>query len=208
MTKVAKTSKALSDAEMEKVRQENHKLEAKILHMPSTINAVVSERYGQSLFPDVSLPELVTLLKESITAVQGGDMKGMEAMLVAQAHALQTMFASVARRAQGQEHLKQYAAHMNLALKAQAQCRATVQALVELKYPRQVIITQQANIANQQQVNNDSQAGQAGNAMKTIDAPAKKNQTRKNELLEHSQGSRLENTLMRAPRRSKTPITK
>src|SRR3546814_6990491 len=79
----------------------------------------------------------------------------MEAMLVGQAYALQNIFASLMRRASSQQHLKQYQAHMNLGLKAQAQCRATLQALTELKYPRQVVIAKQANISNgHQQVNN------------------------------------------------------
>src|SRR3546814_11749520 len=79
----------------------------------------------------------------------------MEAMLVGQAYALQNIFASLMRRTSSRQHLKQYQAHMNLGLKAQAQCRATLQALTELKYPRQVVIAKQANISNgHQQVNN------------------------------------------------------
>ena len=76
-------------------------------------------------------------------------------MLVSQAKSLQVMFVSLARRANNQEYLKQYGTYMNLALKAQSQSRATIQALVELKYPKQVIVTKQANINNgNQQVNN------------------------------------------------------
>ena len=44
---------------------------------------------------------------------------------------------------------------MGLAFKAQAQSRATISALVELKYPRQAMFVKQANIAHGlQQVNN------------------------------------------------------
>ena len=44
---------------------------------------------------------------------------------------------------------------MNMALKAQSQSRATIQALIELKYPKQATFVKQANIANgNQQVNN------------------------------------------------------
>jgi transposase InsO family protein len=45
---------------------------------------------------------------------------------------------------------------MRLALKAQSQCRATVEALAEMKNPKPVAYVQQANIANgPQQVNNN-----------------------------------------------------
>src|SRR3546814_19019872 len=74
------------------------------------------------------------------------------------------------RRASSQNHLKQYQAHMNLGLKAQAQCRATLQALTELKYPRQVVIAKQANISNgHQQVNNGPHTTAPGNVIEQTD---------------------------------------
>ena len=108
-------------------------------------------------------------------------MSGMEAMLVGQAYALQNIFASLMRRASSQQHLKQYQAHMNLGLKAQAQCRATLQALTELKYPRQVVIAKQANISNgHQQVNNGPHT------------PAPENVIEQTEVLEAQTYDRLE----------------
>ncbi|TCT10955.1 hypothetical protein EDC26_101177 [Paralcaligenes ureilyticus] len=120
--------------------------------------------------------ESVHVLKERIKEVQSGDMSGMEAMLVGQAHALQQVFVALMRKGYAQEHLKQYQTHMNLGLKAQAQCRATIQALTELKYPRQVVITKQANFAQgHQQVNNS--------------AHPQENAMAQNELLEVNDGS-------------------
>ena len=79
----------------------------------------------------------------------------MEAMLIGQATALQTIFTSLARRAANQEHLRQYETFLGLALKAQSQSRATLSALVDLKYPRQATFVKQANITKgPQQVNN------------------------------------------------------
>lgn len=119
------------------------------------MGAAAMEPFNKAMFPDADISGLMDELKSSIKAVQSGDMAGMEAMLVAQAQALQTMFVSLMRKGQSQEYLKQYQTHINLALKAQAQSRATIQALVELKYPRQIVVTKQANIANgPQQVNN------------------------------------------------------
>ena len=59
-------------------------------------------------------------------------MTSIEAMLVDQARALQTMFVTLGRMATNETQLAHYTAFMNLALKAQSQSRATIQALVEL----------------------------------------------------------------------------
>lgn len=48
-----------------------------------------------------------------------------------------------------------------MALKAQAQCRATLEALAEIKNPRPVAFVKQANISGEhQQVNNGVQPAQ------------------------------------------------
>ncbi|GBG15387.1 O-acetylhomoserine aminocarboxypropyltransferase [Novimethylophilus kurashikiensis] len=133
----------------------NPEQQAKSSVRADIVGAAAMESFNKTMFPEAGLPDLITELRESIKAVQSGDMAGMEAMLVAQAQALQTMFVSLMRKGQAQEYLKQYQTHINLALKAQAQSRATIQALVELKYPRQILVTKQTNIANgPQQVNN------------------------------------------------------
>ena len=92
-------------------------------------------------------------------------------MYISQAVALEVMFASLARRAKAQDKLLQYETHMRFALKAQNQCRATLQALVQLKQPSNTTFVKQANIAQgHQQVNN----------------LAEKNITPQNELLKGS----------------------
>jgi hypothetical protein len=69
---------------------------------------------------------------------------------------------------------------MNMALKAQSQSRATIQALTELKYPKQATFVKQANISNgHQQVNNST----------NTHSHAKENKTQPNELLEVGNGS-------------------
>ena len=73
-----------------------------------------------------------------------------------------------------------------LALKAQAQCRATLEALAEIKNPRPVSFVKQANIANgPQQVNN-------GSTHAGTHAHAEKSTGTKNELLEHQHGNYLD----------------
>lgn len=167
-------------------------INAQLAHSTYILNAAVGESFGKSLFPDLDLLKLAHEFKASIATVQSGDMKDMEAMLVAQAHALQTMFVSMARRAQGQENLKPYMAQMTLALKAQAQSRATIQTLAELKFPRQIVLANQANVAHQQQVNHGSDANypHITNISKE-DLHAEKNKIDKNELLEQYNGCQI-----------------
>lgn len=76
-------------------------------------------------------------------------------MLLSQATALQSIFASLANKAQSQGMLNQYQNFMTLALKAQSNSRATLQTLLELKFPRTTAFVKQANITTgAQQVNN------------------------------------------------------
>ena len=126
----------------------------------------------------VDLADLVDALREQFKKVQAGDMQPVEAMLYGQAKTLETIFTSLARRATSQEYLKQFQAYLGMALKAQAQCRATLEALAEIKNPRPVAFVKQANITNgPQQVNNGmqpaQQAGsvQGGGGVESLPAP-------------------------------------
>lgn len=119
---------------------------------------VVNAFQGNIMGRDVDLGELVSGMEAKFKEVNDGDLSTLEAMLVGQATALQTMFTSLAMRASKQEYLKNHQSFMVLALKAQAQSRATISALVDLKYPRQApTFVRQANISNgHQQINNGS----------------------------------------------------
>ena len=155
---------------------------------PSINGASVIEAYQVNLMgKDVDLSELAAGLNDTFKRVEDGDLSTLEAMLVAQATALQTMFASLARRAATQEHLRQYETFMGLALKAQAQSRATITALVDLKYPRQAMFVKQANIAHgPQQVNNGAAAGADPEHSAQTYAHGKETQPQQNKLLEPS----------------------
>ena len=61
---------------------------------------------------------LVTELNRQVEAVNGGDMRRAEAMLIAQAHTLDQIFISLARRAVKQDLLRQWEAQMRMAMKA------------------------------------------------------------------------------------------
>lgn len=160
--------------------------------LPSINAASVIEAYqGNIIGKEFDLGEMVACLRETTKEVNGGDLTRLEAMLVSQATALQTMFTSLARRAANQQHLKQYETFMALALKAQAQSRATVSALVDLKYPRQATFVKQANIAHgPQQVNNGARPA----SVTSTHAPAHARETKpaQTELLEQQHGKRMD----------------
>ena len=145
---------------------------------PTIQSAVGIQAWGKLFAGEVDLAELVDDLRERIKKVQGGDMQPVEAMLFGQAMTLETIFTHLARKAVAQEYLKQFQVNLTLALKAQAQCRSTLEALAEIKNPRPVAFVKQANISGgHQQVNNGvqpaQQAGsvQGGGGVESLPAP-------------------------------------
>jgi hypothetical protein len=138
------------------------------------------------------LGELITGLHDQVKKVQAGDMGSVEAMLYGQAMTLQTIFTNLARKAQAQEYLKQFQVNLSLALKAQAQCRATLEALAEIKNPRPVSFVKQANIANGPQQVNNGVTTETAPVRAGPHAHAGQNTGQKNELLEHQHGNYLD----------------
>jgi hypothetical protein len=139
---------------------------------------------------EADLQALVNDLGEQTKNVQAGDMRPVEGMLYRQAKTLETMFTSLARRAANQDGLKQFQVNLTLALKAQAQCRATLEALAEIKNPRPVQFVKQANMTTgPQQVNN----GYAGTPSHSgIQSGAGNIQSEQNKLLEAEHGNYLD----------------
>ncbi len=147
-------AKSEADAVAAKKGQDN-KRDAKNALSASIMGAVITETFTKSMMGDIDLKELVHQLSDKTKAVQDGDMKAMEAMLVGQAQSLQAIFNSLAYKASSQTNLNHYSAFLTMALKAQSQSRSTIQALTELKYPKQATFVKQANITTgNQQVNN------------------------------------------------------
>jgi hypothetical protein len=127
--------------------------------------SAVSHRFLDGLIDpkSTSWQALAGVLDETTKKVNEGDLVPLEDMLISQATALQAIFTHLTIRASCETHLKQYEAFLGLGLKAQSQSRATLQALIELKLPRQAVFAKQANIAHgHQQVNNH-----AGDASRT-----------------------------------------
>lgn len=151
-TKAKKQTAVIDEA----AKAEHEKGKA-IANLSSAINAAaVIEAYSKSVFGEQQggLMEVFDELNGSIEKMWDGDMKKCEAMLLSQAVALQSIFTNLSRRAINQDYLKQMDAYLRLGLKAQAQAVRTIEALAEMKNPRNVAFVKQANIANNQQVNN------------------------------------------------------
>jgi hypothetical protein len=104
-------------------------------------------------------------------------------MLLTQAHTLDVIFNALAQRAGANIGTRKDAAetYLRMALKAQSQCRTTLEALAEIKAPKSATFIKQANIAGQQQVNNG-----------TANAAHEKNITPSNELLSESTHATLD----------------
>lgn len=167
-SKVVKPAKkpapeAAAPAQVNKARQMNlavrsgqsqDKATAEAALSPEITNASTAVDYTTAIFPDLCLQDCIEVMQADIKAVNGGDLDKLEGMLTAQAGTLNAMFNNFAKRAIHAQYLPQMDTYTRLAMKAQAQCRSTVEAIAEIKYPKSATFIKQANIAQQQQVNN------------------------------------------------------
>ena len=146
---------------------------------PAITNASTALDYAKGLFSDLSLDECANVVRADSQCVNDGDLGKFEAMLAGQATALNAMFNNFAKRAIHADVMPKLDAYFRLALKAQAQCRSTVEAIAEIKYPKSATFIKQANIAGQQQVNNSGDGPTGEPASPTRE----KNITPTNELI-------------------------
>ena len=119
--------------------------------------AAAIEQWAKHAFAEVELCTLIEKIREQTDAMHKGDMKEIESMLFAQSLTLQATFTALSRRAAANsgEHMGATDTYLRLALKAQGQCRATLETLANIKNPRPMAFVKQANITSgPQQVNN------------------------------------------------------
>ncbi len=155
---------------------------ARTLTRPTIQAAATIQKWGED---SQEVNALARELSAQVAAVNGNDLTRAEGMLIAQAHTLDALFNKLARITHEQEYLRQYETYLRLALKAQSQCRATLETLSAIKNPP-VVFAKQANIAGgHQQVNNS--VAQPGN-------PSRARETEKEQckLLEKQDGERLD----------------
>ena len=104
----------------------------------------------------LSITPLVAELKNQNDAINGGNLARLENMLLSQAHTLDAIFNHLAYRAKlnFNDYPDAGERFMRLALKAQSNCRASLETIAAIKNPP-IVYAKQANIANgPQQVNN------------------------------------------------------
>jgi hypothetical protein len=115
---------------------------------------VIGAAQPKHLADEIDVPGLLATLRDQATAVSSGDLSRAESLLMNQADALQSLFVGLVERSFKQEYLVHMEGFMRLALKAQSQCRATLETLVNIKNPP-LVYAHQANVTTgPQQVNN------------------------------------------------------
>lgn len=150
-----KGSRKTTPCQSEPTIEEKWRRYAKLVISPDVAAyRVIASLHPKNLANEFDVPTIVEMLREQAAAVQGGDLTHAEAMLINQASALQAVFTRLCERAMEQTHMPNLEGLMRLALRAQSQCRATIETLSAIKNPP-IVYTKQANIAQgHQQVNN------------------------------------------------------
>jgi len=152
---VTKAKKPKAPPAVKPIKPDNRAFDARAVAQPEVLAAAMIRELSDG---QVDLNFMIQELRVQIAEVQKGDMRRPEAMLVAQAHTLDSLFNNLSFRSQGNMVARYGEAaerYMKLALKAQSQCIRTIEALGELKNPRAVAFVKQANIAHgPQQINN------------------------------------------------------
>lgn len=189
-------AKAASDANVLVVKTpKGDKTDAQILaeiaYSPLARSLSGARKFITSVAGEQPVTESLEALVAQVTEVLSGDLGIAERTLVAQANTLDAIFNELARRSglNMGEYLDTSERYMRLALKAQSQCRATLETLVAIKNPP-VIYAKQANVTSgPQQINNGIVApSQAG-----------KNEIEPSKLLEAQHGNYLDTSTAGAP---------
>lgn len=148
------------------------------------INAMTARYFLGTSQPGLAITDMVNSLKDHGQRVNRNDLAALEQMLTAQSVSLNSIYSECARRSalnmgQYPDVMERY---LRLGLKAQAQCRATVETLAAIKNPP-VVFAKQANITNgPQQVNNGVMSPPKGD--ETQPPHAAENQFQQSKLLE------------------------
>ena len=125
------------------------------LQNPETLNAIVIDSFKGNLFGErVELGGIIDSLQQSSEQLQSDTPLHLtENILISQAQSLNVMFCDLAIKANNQKHIDNMDKFLKLALKAQSQCRATLETLANIKNPP-IVFAKHANIAHHQQINN------------------------------------------------------
>lgn len=121
----------------------------------TTIKAYSKSQWGAD---NLHVTELAAALHGQAQAAQQGDLSQGDGLLMVQAQTLNAIFNNLAQRAATAEYMPQLEQFMRLALRAQNQCRATLETLAVMKNPP-IVYARQANVTTgPQQINNGTAA--------------------------------------------------
>ena len=127
---------------------------ASSLLSPESTNALLMQAFANantSQFVDHEHTEAE--LKHHVQALKSqSPLARAERLLISQAESLNTIFCEMAFQSASKSSLREREILMRVALKAQSQCRATLDSLAGLKQPS-VVFAKTANIAQHQQIN-------------------------------------------------------
>ena len=116
--------------------------------------SVIKKQYASD--DHINVNALIGELSVQVAKIKEGDLGRAESMLISQAHTLDALFAELINRSRMNmgEYFNAACKYMQLAFKAQSQCRTTLEALAEIKNPRPVAFIRQQNVGENVQVNN------------------------------------------------------
>lgn len=157
------------------------------VHSSPVTQAALSQKQIAAGKQELHLEGLINNLNQQVEAVADNKLDRPEAILIAQAHTLDAIFNDMTQRAvlNAGQYIDACDTYLKLGLRAQSQCRATLETLSEIKNPKSVAFVRQANIAGGHQ--------QVNNGVSTNNEPrAEENQNPPNELLEARHGERMD----------------
>ena len=143
MTKAKKPATGKNTLEIKAEDGEDRdKLLAKVAFGPGARHAATASSYAASLFSDKHQAPIMAstaAIADTMAAARNGDKALPSDILSAQAVVLDTIFTEMARRSAANmgQYIDAADRYMRLALKAQAHCRATLEALAKLHQPRE-----------------------------------------------------------------------
>ena len=159
----------------------------KVVIGPVATNAFALQKFCKSSIDERSIGSILAAMADSNKKVNANDLRDVEATLMSQATVLNTMFGELTRRAANRINAESFQlevveTYFKMAMKAQNQCRMTLETLGNIKNPP-AVFARQANINNggQQQVNN-------GTASR---APATETETQPSKLVEQSNETQM-----------------
>lgn len=185
----------IKDPESNLSKKASARARADLFRKPEFQGALVQSRFGESVVDGLDVNWLVSRMEEANRRINSGDLGDVETMLFSQAEALSAVFVAMAARAQlnighNIDVVEQY---MRMALRAQSQCRSTLETLAEVKNPKSVAFVRQANIANgPQQVNNGAGADAVSGAVRAPAFVRAEETITPTKQLEHVHGERLD----------------